>query len=168
MTDDKDELDSLKKRYRDLERLYSNLLAEKRLIDKDRYEMRAKLRDLEEEVERLRTQKKKYDRSIDVKEEQRHEKFLEYLESPDVVDRLKNVVNVSNKIQLDMLQNILKIPEENRKYFDIKIFEWANKFGFTIDGDHLSFETDSMLEFIKMLKQKFEEWENREKLCSKG
>ncbi|MFX1448305.1 MAG: hypothetical protein ACFFCG_09220, partial [Promethearchaeota archaeon] len=142
--------------------LYSKIQTEKRLIEEDRDELRKKVRDLEKEVEELRLQKQNFERTSALKDEKQLEDFLKYLEGSEIVNLLTNITNVSNRIRLDMLQNILQVAKENKWYFDVKIFEWANQFGFRIEGDHLIFEKGSMLEFIKMLEQKFEEWKTME------
>lgn len=159
----KDTYKSLKNEYISLKKLYTEIQTENKIFERERVDMRRKLEQLEEEVKGLRLQKKNFDITLALKDEKQHENFLKYLEGSDAVDRLKNISNVSNKIRLDMLQNILKISNENKKYFDIKIFEWANQFGFRIEGDYLTFDTGAMLEFIKMLEEKFEEWQRTEK-----
>lgn len=159
----KDDYKILRTQYGNLNRRFSKLETEKRLLEEDRDELRKKVRELEKEVEQLRLQKQNFERASELKDEKQHEDFLRYIEGSEVVDLLTNITNVTNRIRLDMLQNILQIRKENKSYFDIKIFEWASQFGLRIEGDHLIFEKGAMLEFIKMLEQKFEEWKTSEK-----
>ncbi|MFX0048760.1 MAG: hypothetical protein ACFE8G_11410 [Candidatus Hermodarchaeota archaeon] len=162
MNNNQDDYKILRTQYGNLKSLYSKIQTEKRLIEEDRDELRKKVRDLEKEVEELRLQKQNFERTSALKDEKQLEDFLKYLEGSEIVNLLTNITNVSNRIRLDMLQNILQVAKENKWYFDVKIFEWANQFGFRIEGDHLIFEKGSMLEFIKMLEQKFEEWKTME------
>lgn len=49
-------------------------------------------------------------------------------------EKIKEMVEVSTRIRLDMIRDVLAM---NKKTFNNKIFEWAREFGFTIGGDYL-------------------------------
>ncbi|HDZ18536.1 hypothetical protein LCGC14_0856230 [marine sediment metagenome] len=91
-------------------------------------------------------------------EEQKNELFMEL--EKESLEKLKKMVKVSTKINLDRMQNALKLESE---IFDNIIFDWADEFGFTIDGDYLVLNMDTVSDFINSLDKKFEEWENFEK-----
>ena len=111
---------------------------------------------LKDELSRMKAQE--YERQL-----REQQLFFNMLGDAHIVERLKNVTCVSNKIRLDMLRNILKISDDNKEFFDEKIFDWALEFGFRIDGDFLLFEQDAMLEFIGSLEKQFEEWSINER-----
>jgi len=79
---------------------------------------------------------------------------------PDTLEKLRDILNVSNRIKLERVQNILDL---NNKDFDEKIIKWANEFGFRIDGEYLIVNKESIAEFIEALDEKFIEWETSEK-----
>ena len=80
--------------------------------------------------------------------------------SPDTLQKLRDILNVSNRIKLERVQNVLNLDD---KVFDEKIIEWAKEFGFRIDGEYLIVNKESIAEFIDALDEKFIEWEKSEK-----
>jgi len=78
----------------------------------------------------------------------------------DSLEKLRDILNVSNKIKLKRVQNVLNLDD---KSFDGKIIEWAKEFGFRIDGEYLLVNKESISEFIEALDEKFIEWEEIEK-----
>ena len=69
------------------------------------------------------------------------------------------MVNVSDRLSLDMMRRALKIKEET---FLDNIFKWAAEFGFRIDGEYLVINKDTVEEFIDVLDKQFTQWENSE------
>lgn len=64
-------------------------------------------------------------------------------------------MNVSTRINLEMMRNTLNM---NKKVFDVKIFNWASEFGFTIDGDYLNIKKERISDFIDELDKQFDTW----------
>lgn len=79
------------------------------------------------------------------------------------LDKLKQMLRVSTKIRLDMMQDILGL---SKKLFNEQIFRWANEFDFTIDGDYIVINKETVLEFINSLDQLYEEWKKVEEMGS--
>lgn len=77
----------------------------------------------------------------------------------ETIAKIKRMINVSARIALDRMQNALKME---KKDFDEKIFEWAEKFDFTIDGDYLIINEDKVSDFINALDNQFRIWEKKE------
>ena len=73
---------------------------------------------------------------------------------------IKKVLQVSSKIQINMLRNILDLDE---KTFDSRIIEWAHELNFRIDGDYIVVENTDIDGFIKILDEQFEQWSKIEK-----
>ena len=48
--------------------------------------------------------------------------------------------------------------------FISKIWDWANKYGFKIDGDYIIIENADIEGFIRGLDEQFELWRNGEKM----
>jgi len=46
--------------------------------------------------------------------------------------------------------------------FNEKIFEWAKRFSFTIDGDYLVVNKDTVSDFMNALDEQFAIWEKME------
>lgn len=71
------------------------------------------------------------------------------------LDALKRMMRVSTRLRLDMMRNALKLDQAE---FDEKIFAWADEFGFTIDGDYVSFSAAGATDFISELEREFANW----------
>ena len=64
------------------------------------------------------------------------------------VDKIKEMLDVSYRIRLDLMRDALEMDE---KTFSIKIFEWAHQFNFVIDGDYLNVNSEHVGDFIDNL-----------------
>jgi hypothetical protein len=64
------------------------------------------------------------------------------------VDQIKEMLDVSYKIRLDLMREALKMDE---KTFSIKIFDWAHQFNFIINGDYLIVNPENIDDFIDNL-----------------
>jgi len=76
-----------------------------------------------------------------------------------IFEKLKKVLNVSVKIKMDQMRDILKMDQTT---FNDKIIEWAEEFGFIIDGDYVNVNKESVEDFINALDAQFEVWEKQE------
>jgi hypothetical protein len=74
----------------------------------------------------------------------------EKLVEKDSIDKVKQMVKVSDRIRLDMMRKALKLDEE---IFVEKIFEWAEKFDFRIDADMLIVNNEKMGDFYNALEE---------------
>lgn len=79
----------------------------------------------------------------------------QYSEQKAIVEKVKAMLEVSTRINLDRMQDALNI---DKKVFNDKIFEWARQFGFTIDGDYLIINKDTISAFIDALDRQFAQW----------
>ncbi|MFW9772479.1 MAG: zinc ribbon domain-containing protein [Promethearchaeota archaeon] len=64
------------------------------------------------------------------------------------IEKLKSMIKVSNRIKLDMMRSALEMDE---KTFANKIFKWAKKFDFVIDGEYLIVTNENINAFILSL-----------------
>ncbi|MFX1355968.1 MAG: zinc ribbon domain-containing protein [Promethearchaeota archaeon] len=64
------------------------------------------------------------------------------------IDQIKSMLQVSNRLKLDMMRIALGMDEED---FTNKVFEWAKRFNFVIDGDYLIVNYDTMSDFLNDL-----------------
>ena len=62
---------------------------------------------------------------------------------------------------MDQMRNALKME---KAVFDEKIFDWADEFGFRIDGDLIKIQSESVDQFIDMLDSQFKSWESKERI----
>jgi len=69
-------------------------------------------------------------------------------EDQEKVERILSMMEVSNKLRLDMIRAALDMDE---KLFAQKVFQWAKEFNFLIDGDYLIINQDKAQEFIEDL-----------------
>ena len=74
-------------------------------------------------------------------------------------EKIKQMLNVSTKIKLEMMRKALKLQEN---IFSEKIFEWAEQFNFTIDGDYLIVNKDTIEDFMNALDAQFVSWRKKE------
>ena len=65
------------------------------------------------------------------------------------------MVGVSKRIKLEMMRETLGM---NQKDFNNKIWSWAEKFNFTIDGDYILVENADIDGFIRNLDEQFSIW----------
>ncbi len=70
--------------------------------------------------------------------------------------KIERMLQVSNRIELEMMRSALNME---KKEFNIKVFEWAKEFGFTIDKDILIVDKDTISDYITNLETMFETWE---------
>ena len=81
---------------------------------------------------------------------------LEKIEEPkefsdpekSLIKKIETMLKVSTRIKLNMMREALGIDE---KIFSEKIFEWAEKFDFVIDGEYLIIKAGSISAFVKNL-----------------
>jgi rRNA maturation endonuclease Nob1 len=64
------------------------------------------------------------------------------------VDQIKEMLDVSSKIRLDLMRDALEMDE---KTFSGKIFEWAHQFNFIINGDYLIVNLENVDDFLDNL-----------------
>ena len=74
----------------------------------------------------------------------------------ETIQKIKKMLKVSTRIRLDMMKETLRMDEYT---FNDIIFDWAEKFGFTIDGDYVVINKDSVSDFIDSLDKQFIKWE---------
>ncbi len=80
-------------------------------------------------------------------------------ENENVVGQLQKIIKVSTRIRQDQMRKILKMDEDT---FNEQIINWADKFGFKIDGDYIAFGGGDTDAFIQSLDQQFAEWTGAE------
>ena len=59
--------------------------------------------------------------------------------------QIKSMLEVSSKLRLDLMRNAL---EMDKKSFSNKIFDWAKKFNFIIEGDYLIVNPENVDKFL--------------------
>ena len=69
-------------------------------------------------------------------------------EDHEKIERIKSMMEVSNRLRLDMIRVALDMDE---KKFTQKVFQWAKKFNFLIDGDYLIVNQDTVTKFLNDL-----------------
>lgn len=81
------------------------------------------------------------------------------INKPIDMNKLNKMMQVSSRLRLDMMRKSLEMDE---KTFLDKIYDWAAEFGFTIDGDYLIINKNTVSDFIAALDQQFASWETKE------
>jgi hypothetical protein len=64
------------------------------------------------------------------------------------IKKITDMLDVSTRLKLDMMRIALEMDE---KLFTEKLFQWARRFNFVIDGDYLIINPDNVSVFIKDL-----------------
>ncbi len=77
------------------------------------------------------------------------------------IEKVKRMVKVSDRINLDMMRIALKMDKE---VFSEKIFEWADRFDFRIDADMLIVNKEKVGEFIDSLEEEVSVFRDK-KVC---
>lgn len=70
--------------------------------------------------------------------------------------KLEKIMRVSEKIDLEIMRNIL---EMDQKDFQEKIIDISQKNGMRIEGSNLIIDKERLDDFLNSLEQKFKEWE---------
>ena len=65
------------------------------------------------------------------------------------LEKLKNLLKMSNTVKIEMLEEILKI--EKPKVIDL-IIQWGEKYDFELDGDYLIINKETVTKLIKELE----------------
>lgn len=73
----------------------------------------------------------------------------------DRLERVSRIIQVSNKIKLEMMRQALDMETSQ---FSKSIFDWAHRFGFTIDGDYIIINKESTDDFMRELEEEFKSW----------
>ncbi|MHA1727724.1 MAG: hypothetical protein ACTSWY_03215 [Promethearchaeota archaeon] len=78
----------------------------------------------------------------------------------DAIQKIKKMMGVSTRIRIDMMRDTIGMDS---KEFNEKIWNWAEKFGFTINGDYIVIEGADIDGFISDLDKQFKLWGDKEK-----
>ncbi len=73
----------------------------------------------------------------------------------DITTKLRKITKVSKRVRLEMVRDALGMDGLG---FNQKIFDWAEEFGFTIDGDFVDFSGSDVDAFVKSLDAQFAAW----------
>ena len=116
----------------------------------------------ERKKERERGEKKRKERE---KQRKKEEKELENIKKKELdrekIEKIQQIVRVSESVKLDMMKNTLGLSEY---VFNNLVFDWAEKFGFKIKGDEIIIDHEKIDEFIEYLEEQFEAWERGDKI----
>ncbi|GAH40921.1 unnamed protein product, partial [marine sediment metagenome] len=75
-------------------------------------------------------------------------------------EKIERIMQVSSRIRLDTMRDILNLEPH---VFNERLIDWAEEFGFEIDGDYLNINKDKVSDFIEKLDKQFSDWEQVEK-----
>ncbi len=75
-------------------------------------------------------------------------------------EKIERIMQVSSRIRLDTMRDVLNLEP---KIFHERLIDWAEEFGFEIDGDYLNVNKDRVSDFIEKLDKQFSDWEQVEK-----
>ena len=81
-------------------------------------------------------------------------------QTSELREKLTRMLNVSTRLNLNRMQNALDM---DKRIFDNKIFEWAEEFSFTIDGDYLLINKETVSDFIDALDDEYKKWVSQDK-----
>lgn len=74
----------------------------------------------------------------------------------DPIEKLKKILKVARRIRQEQVRKILKLDEDA---FNERVIDWADEFGFRIDGDFLVIEDAAgVSDFISSLEHEFTTW----------
>ncbi|MHA1729789.1 MAG: hypothetical protein ACTSWY_13825 [Promethearchaeota archaeon] len=95
------------------------------------------------------------------KEEFNEEKinYSEIYNEEIINTKIRKILKVSTRIKLDVMREALEMDYSD---FIANLFDWANKFGFKIDGDYIIIENADIDGYIAHLDQQFKNWAKRD------
>jgi len=117
---------------------------ERKRLRRERLEQEMKEREILERKERERMEAERI-------EAERKEK--------EAIVKLRKIMSVSERISLSMMRDVLELDE---KAFNQRIIDWAAEFDFTIDGEYLNVNKETVDNFIDALDRQFTLWEKKE------
>jgi hypothetical protein len=79
------------------------------------------------------------------------------VQEEELLKKFKRILKMSNRIKRNDIAKILGIPEDD---IIMKLFDWADKFPFKIDGDFVVVEDINA--FVNAIDKQFEDWEGKE------
>jgi hypothetical protein len=120
----------------------------------------SKRRKKEKQIERERHEREKKKKM----EEKELKKIQQKKLSKESYDKIKQMLKVSTRLKLDLMRNTLGM---SKYVFNNLIFNWAEEFNLTIEGDEIIINKETVNDLINALDQKFKEWEEDEYLKTK-
>jgi len=114
-----------------------------------KYQKKKKLEREKEKSEKMREERERIKREREEEERKERERAIE---------KIKEMIEVSTRLKLEFMRKALKIDEDS---FTNNIFKWAKEFGFTIDGEYLVVNKETVSDFIEMLDDQFASWEKQ-------
>ncbi len=77
------------------------------------------------------------------------------------MQKLQQIIKVSTKLAVERIAQVLELSvDETWK----RVFDWAEKFQFTIDGDYILFNKDTLNDFIASMDKEFASWGSQGKV----
>ncbi len=98
--------------------------------------------------DKLKTEKL-YDVLNQAKMHKESEQVRSKKDEKEKIKRIKTMLKVSNRLKLKMMRTALELEKES---FNNQIFEWAKKFEFTIDGDYMIINKETISAFLNHLE----------------
>ena len=86
--------------------------------------------------------------------EEENKKEEERREGKEILKKVRQAMMVSERVRLGMLESILNLDKDK---FYATILEWADKFKFTIDGDYLIINKETLEPFLNHLENSDEQ-----------
>jgi len=96
-------------------------------------------------------------------------KFNKFREEPEIKvliskdnqtrEKLAKMIKVSDKLSMEQISSALNIEKSHLYQY---IFDWAEKYGFRIDGEMVIFSKGNIDDFINSLDKSFQDWEEGE------
>ncbi|MHA1235513.1 MAG: hypothetical protein ACTSQL_10565, partial [Promethearchaeota archaeon] len=108
-----------------------------------------------ERLERERLEQVRNKRELEIQKRIELERQNRLEDDRNIIEKIRKVMSVSTRLKMELFRNYLKMDE---KLFNDKIFDWAEQFGFTIDGDYLNIRKEKVSDFIDELEKQFEGW----------
>jgi len=71
------------------------------------------------------------------------------------VEKLKQLLRVSRRVKIDDMAVMLGVTRNDLLF---KLGDWAEQFGFTLDGEFVAFEDVQVDAFITSLEDEFRQW----------
>ena len=93
--------------------------------------------------------------SVKKKEKKQLAKLKEGQLDPETLKKIRQIITVSTKVKLDFMQEALGMSDY---VFKNLINDWAEKYGFEIEGDYIIINKETINEFMDDLDEAFKGW----------
>ncbi len=113
------------------------------------------------EVANVRAVQEAHVRAIEENKRRTEDEIRQHAAEEARMKKLQQIIKVSNKLAVERIAQVLELSVDETWE---RVFDWAEKFHFTIDGDYILFNKDTVNDFIASMDKEFASWGSQGKV----